>query len=222
MPKRLVIFDVDGTLVDSQLFIIEAQRRAFAAHRMAPVSREQALSIVGLSLREAFVVLAGPDAPVDSLAEAYRAAWTDMRGDPAFTDPLYEGARETIEGLAMRDDIILGIATGKSRRGVAHLLEAQGWESIFATIQTADTNASKPAPAMILKALAETGTAAADAVMVGDTTFDMAMARSADVQAIGVAWGYHRVDALEAAGASRIVASFAALREVLTMQDADV
>ena len=90
----------------------------------------------------------------------------------------------------------LGIATGKSRRGVAHLLDRHGWAGIFATIQTADDHPSKPHPAMLEKALAETGADRRDSVMVGDSTFDMAMARDAGIGAIGVSWGYHRPEAL--------------------------
>src|SRR5206468_663731 len=134
---KLVIFDVDGTLVDSQHFIVEAQTRAFAAHDMAPPSREMMLSIVGLSLVQAFAELA-PEGPAESLAQAYRAAWQEMRLDPAFADPLYPGAVESIAALAQRDDMMLGIATGKSLKGVHHLFDEQDWHALFATVQTSD------------------------------------------------------------------------------------
>jgi len=208
---KLVIFDIDGTLVDSQEFLVEAQRRAFAAHRLEPPSRETSLSIVGLSLHEAFAVLAGEQGPVESLAQAYRDAWKTLRGDPAFEDPLYPGARDIVETLAERADVILGIATGKSRNGVAHLLERCGWGGLFSTVQTSDDHPSKPAPDMILAAMAETGAAPAATYMIGDTTYDMAMARAAGVHSIGVAWGYHACPELEGAGAERIVANFSEL-----------
>jgi phosphoglycolate phosphatase len=212
---KLVIFDLDGTLVDSQEFIVEAQRRAFAVHRIAPPSREVSLSIVGLSLVEAFTVLAGANGPVESLAKAYREAWGVMRGDPAFEDPLFPGARDAIASLAAKKNIMLGVATGKSRRGVAHLLERTGWRDWFATVQTADDHPSKPAPDMIIAALAETGVVPASTYMVGDTTYDMAMACAAGVHPIGVAWGYHpRADLIEA-GAERIVADFAELLHLI-------
>ena len=212
---RLVIFDVDGTLVDSQHHIVEAQARAFAVHGLAAQTRKRALSVVGLSLHEAFAELVGPDGPIDSLSRAYKEAWTDMRGEAGFAEVLYPGAREIIASLAGRSGLRLGIATGKSRAGVDRLLAAQGWDGIFATIHTADDHPSKPHPSMILAALAETGTEAADAVMIGDTSFDMAMAVSAGVHAVGVAWGYHEADALVACGAAVVVQDFAALQAVL-------
>lgn len=212
---RLVIFDIDGTLVDSQEYLIEAQRQAFAAHRLEPPSRETSLSIVGLSLREAFAALAGEQGPVDSLAQAYRDAWKTMRGDPAFEDSLYPGAREIVAALGRRADVALGVATGKSRNGVAHLFERCGWDALFSTVQTSDDHPSKPAPDMILAALAETGAAPAATYMIGDTSYDMAMARAAGVHPIGVAWGYHARAQLEEAGAERIIADFGELLHLI-------
>ena len=212
---RLVIFDIDGTIVDSQDFILEAQRRAFAAHGLPMPSREDALSIVGLSLVEAITVLVGRDAPVEGIAQSYRDAWAIMRDDPAYDDPFYPGALDAVAALAKRPDVELGIATGKSQRGVRHLLDRCGWHTFFATVQTADDHPSKPAPGMILQAMADTGVAAADTYMIGDTSYDMAMAKAAGVHAIGVAWGYHKHDALRDAGAETIVADFAALMQLL-------
>ncbi|MEJ0092119.1 MAG: HAD-IA family hydrolase [Methylocella sp.] len=214
---KLVIFDLDGTLVDSQEFILEAQKRAFSAHQIAPPSREAALSIVGLSLHEAFTILAGAHGPIESLAKAYRDAWGAMRADPAFEEPLYPGAREAIAALAANDDVMLGIATGKARRGVVHLLERTGWRDWFATVQTADDHPSKPAPNMILSALTETGAAPNSTYMIGDTSYDMEMGRAAGVHPIGVAWGYHSGTELREAGAERIVADFAELLHLIEM-----
>ena len=212
---KLVIFDVDGTLVDSQEFIVEAQRRAFFAHDIAPPAREKSLAIVGLSLREAFAVLAGDQGPVESLAEAYRAAGTEIRADPAFIEPLFPGAHDALASLARRDKVILGIATGKARRGVARLLDLCGWADWFATVQTADEHPSKPAPDMVLAAMAETGARPASTYMIGDTSFDMAMARAAGAHPIGVSWGYHKSAELHAAGAERIIADFAELLHLI-------
>ena len=210
--KHLVIFDVDGTLVDSQNIILAAQARAFAAHNMPALERTQALSVVGLSLIESFTQLAGPDAPAASLAEAYKDAFHTLRSDPAMHEPFFGGAEETINALAQRDDVMLAIATGKSRRGVAYLVERAGWEHVFASVQTADTNASKPSPAMIHAAMAETGIDAAHTIMIGDTSFDMIMARAAGAHAQGVDWGYHPRSALIAGGAQHIADDFTALR----------
>jgi phosphoglycolate phosphatase len=98
---------------------------------------------------------------------------------------------------------------------VAHLVERHGWHRVFATIQTADDAPSKPDPGMILRAMAETGISPEATIMVGDTSFDMAMARGAGVRAIGVSWGYHPVSALEEAGAERIIHRFGALTDLL-------
>ena len=205
---KLVVFDVDGTLVDSQDIIVKAQRHAFAAVGLPAPSRAQSLSIVGLSLHEAFSALAGADAPIAALAQAYRDAFQTLRSDPTTAEPFFPGALEGIAALAARDDVRLGIATGKSRRGVAHILARAGWDNVFATLQTADDNASKPAPDMLLRALRETGVEPRHAVMIGDTTFDMLMARNAGVTPLGVAWGYHPAAALRAAGAVTIASTF--------------
>ncbi len=212
---KLVIFDVDGTLIDSQGIIVAAQVEAFTGLGLVPPTRERALSIVGLSLPEAFTALVGATGPVTPLIEAYKAAFQTLRAEGRYAEPLFPGALATLARLAARPDVRLGIATGKSRRGVDHLLARHGWETRFSTIQTADDAPSKPHPAMIAQALAETGVAATDAVMVGDSTYDMAMARAAQVGALGVAWGYHAPDRLVRAGAETIVADYPALDALL-------
>lgn len=213
---RLVIFDLDGTLVDSQDMIVESQRRTFLAHGLTPPDRRTALSVVGLSLREAFTVLAGADAPIDSLAQTYKDQFFELRADPARAEPFFPGAQAVVARYAARTDTMLGVATGKSRRGVRHLFERAGWADLFATVQTADDHPSKPAPDMILAALSETGVAPSDALMVGDTSYDMAMAKTAGVRAIGVAWGYHEPTALAEAGAERVIENFEELDELMS------
>jgi phosphoglycolate phosphatase len=212
---KLVIFDVDGTLVDSQDLIVAAQREAFAAHGLKPPSRQRALSVVGLSLPEAFTALIGAHGPVEALAAAYKEAFARFRADPAYHEPLFPGVAELIAELGGQGDIALAIATGKSRRGVAHLLERHGWNRLFASIQTADDAPSKPDPTMLRQAMNEGGATPQETVMVGDSTFDMAMARAADVAAIGVSWGYHPPTALMEAGAAVVVESYTELRALL-------
>lgn len=212
---QLVIFDVDGTLVDSQNIIVAAQERAFASVGLPAPSRARSLSIVGLSLSEAFTALVGAHGPIDALVEAYKDAFHVLRMDPDHEEPLFPGAAAAIARLAARDDIALGIATGKSRRGVAYLVERYGWKDLFTTIQTADDAPSKPDPTMLRQAMAQAGVAAADTSMIGDTSFDMGMAKAAGVRAIGVPWGYHPVAALKEAGAEVFIDSFEALDSVL-------
>ncbi len=212
---KLVLFDVDGTLVDSQSIIVAAQRMTFEAHGLEPPSRERALSIVGLSLAEAFMALAGPKAPIARLVATYRDVSAALRRDPAHAELLFPGARECIEGLRHREGVLLGIATGNTQRGVARLLDSFGWQGVFATIQTADDAPSKPHPGMILKAMAATGASPQDTVMIGDSSFDMAMACAAGVLPVGVSWGFQPVAALTEAGAGPIVHSYGELETVL-------
>ncbi len=200
---KLVIFDCDGTLVDSQGIIFAAMKGAFVAHGLTCPPRAEVLSIVGLSLQEAVARLL-PDADVADVrevADAYKNAFGDLRADPAHAEPMYDGARAAIETLAARDDVLLGVATGKSRRGVRVLFEREGLTPYFTTIQTADTHPSKPHPSMIATAMVEAGATAEQTVMIGDTTFDVDMALAAGVHAIGVEWGYHPAETLRAAGA---------------------
>ncbi len=194
MPDlRLVIFDVDGTLVDSQAEIVASMSMAFATERLPMPERDSVLSIVGLSLTEAFAQLC-PDVDQprrDRLVEAYKDSFVSLRSDGQEIGPLFPGAREVLDLLAGQDETLLAVATGKSRRGLDKVLERHGLTGFFHSEQVADFHPSKPHPSMILTALNETGVAPQNAVMLGDTTFDMDMARAARVKKIGVSWGYH-------------------------------
>jgi len=213
---KLVLFDVDGTLIDSQRIICAAMRQAYDDHGLACPPVPQVLSIVGLSLEHAFRRLAGDaDHPIDSLATRYKEAFFALRAAGTEPSPLYPGARAAIDALRRRDDVVLGLATGKSRRGVAAMVEQLDLQGVFATVQTADTAPSKPDPAMVLQAMQETGIQAGDTVMIGDTAFDMAMARAAGARAIGVSWGYHPIADLHAAGAQAVLDTFDALPPTL-------
>jgi phosphoglycolate phosphatase len=207
-PLKLVVFDVDGTLVDSQHLIVAAQAEAFAACGLDAPTRERSLSVVGLSLPNAFRALVGPDGPVEALADAYKRAFQRLRADPTTLEPLFPGAAETVDRLSARG-VLLGIATGKSRRGVQHLLDRLGWQDRFASVRTADDAPSKPDPTMLRQALREAGARPEETILIGDTSFDMAMAAAIGASGIGAAWGYHPVEELRAAGAERIVLSFA-------------
>jgi len=195
---RLVIFDVDGTLVDSQAEIMAAMSLAFASEGMALPDRATVLSIVGLSLAEAFRVLAPQtdEAQRVRLVEAYKGAFQQLRTDNQEMGPLFPGARAALDVLGAQDHTLLAVATGKSRRGLDKVLERHGLAGMFHSEQVADHHPSKPDPSMILTALNETGVVPQRAVMLGDTTYDMDMARAAGIKKIGVTWGYHQADTL--------------------------
>ncbi len=205
--KKLVILDCDGTLVDSQNGICEAMVHAFSGLGLPVPTRAATLAVVGLSLPEAFAALAPHCTPAvrRKLSQRYRSAFLEMKRDPALHEPLFEGVGTAIKALSGRPDVVLGIATGKSRRGIDRLFEREGWAKHFLTVQTADDHPSKPHPAMVLAAMAEAGVRPERTVMVGDTTFDMAMARAAGSGALGVAWGYHPVEELKEAGAHGVI-----------------
>jgi len=214
---RLIIFDCDGTLVDSQHMIVEAMTRAFSARSLAQPDRHAVLNVIGLSLDEAIGRLAdGAEAgDIRLLSQAYRAAFTELRSDPMLAEPLFPGALDGLRALARQSDVFLGIATGKSRRGVKKFLEHFDLSSYFSTIQTADDAPSKPHPAMIDQAVADVGAESANTVMVGDTSYDMIMAQQASVCPIGVAWGYHPASELARAGARTVVTDFPGLVDVI-------
>lgn len=217
-PLRLIIFDVDGTLVDSQGDIVAAMKAAFGAVGLAPPSRSTLLSVVGLSLHHAMARLV-PDqeaAVHRTMVAAYRDAYMSLRAASGaeISSPLYPGARGMLDALAGAPNHLLGVATGKSKRGLDKLLEAHRLEPVFVTRQVADHHPSKPHPSMIRSAMAETGVAPENTVMVGDTSFDMDMARAAGVAALGVSWGYHPVSDLRAA--DRIIDEIEEIPEALT------
>lgn len=216
-PLRLVIFDVDGTLVDSQGDILAAMRAAFDRAGEPAPERDVILGIVGLSLDVAIPRLA-PDLPGDvhgRIVGWYKEAYMGLRLETGVeqSSPLYPYALETLKALHAVPETLLGVATGKSARGLDKLLDGHDLRSYFVTRQVADHHPSKPHPSMLRAALAETGVAPENAVMIGDTSFDMDMAQAAGIAGIGVAWGYHRPEALGAA--REIVQDFRALPEAL-------
>lgn len=218
MTLKLVIFDVDGTLIDSQAHIVGAMNAAFDGLGLTPPSREQTLSIVGLSLPVAMDRLM-PDADAatqSALVEGYKQGFMRMRTeDDEALSPFYPGAREALDRLAAQDDLLLGIATGKSRRGMDHLMEMHGLRRLFQTVQVADDHPSKPNPSMVAACLSETGVDTTHAVILGDTVFDMEMGRNAGIPAIGVNWGYHPAENLVTAGAMKVLTHFDQLDNAL-------
>ena len=214
---KLVLFDCDGTLVDSQAMIVASLTRAFEIEGLAPPSRAQMLSIVGLSLINAMRVLA-PDetsAKQEALSEAYKASFWKYREEEIHGETLFPGAMDVLNWLHTHPHVRLGIATGKSRRGVDRLLAHHNLEGRFITIQTADSAPSKPDPAMILNAMAEADIGPESTVMIGDATYDLDMANAAGVKSIGVSWGFMPRPALEACNPHSIINNFNELEGVL-------
>ena len=213
---RLAVFDCDGTLVDGQADVCWAMERAFTRAGLTAPDVSLVRRAVGLSLPQAVRALA-PDLSGDqnrAVTEFYRTSFRARREEGLLDEPLYDGIAELLAGL--RDSgWQLAVATGKSDRGLAACLATHGIADMFVSLQTADRHPSKPHPAMLEAALFEAGAAPHQAVMIGDTSFDMLMARSIGVAAIGVGWGYHGTNELLASGASRVVETAAALRSAL-------
>jgi phosphoglycolate phosphatase len=209
-PARLVIFDCDGTLVDSQGVIVAAMTAAFESLGETPPAAEAVRHIVGLSLDRAMAELVPgvSAAHCTRLVDAYRAHFPAAFEAVGSAEEAYPGVHEALEALNAAG-CLMGVATGKGRPGLVATLERHGLAKHFVTLQTADRNPGKPHPAMVLGAMVDAGAAPQNTVLVGDTTFDMEMARAACVCAIGVAWGYHPVAALTKAGAHHIARTFA-------------
>lgn len=213
---RLAVFDVDGTLVDSQHNIVSAMTEAWGNLNLGIPRPDQVRRIIGLSLVEACSVLLpwAPPSVHRAVAESYKEAFRAMRLLPDSMEPLFPGVRQALDALEA-EGWLLGLATGKSRRGVESLIEGHALRNRFVTIQTADDNPSKPDPSMLKRAAADCGLEPCDIVMIGDTAYDMAMATAARTSAVGVSWGYHSLDELRKAGAQVVLDTFDNLTEVL-------
>jgi phosphoglycolate phosphatase len=213
---KLAVFDCDGTLVDSQHSIIASMNAGFDTLGLPRADRNDIRRVVGLPLMTAIQQLL-PDASTDVVEQVragYGKAWHQLRETDGLDEPLFPGLMPTLDQLE-QDGWLLGVATGKSRRGLDGTLESHDILERFVTLQTADRARGKPHPEMLLNAMAETGAAPSETVMIGDTTFDIEMARNAGVIAIGVSWGYHEVEELQLAGAAKVIDSFDELAETL-------
>lgn len=216
VPVKLAIFDCDGTLVDSQANICMAMEHAFDEAGMVPPPRHATRRIVGLSLVEAMRVLL-PNAEDNlhrDMAERYQQAFFTLRNNGLVDEPLYDGIAALLASMD-EDGWLLGVATGKSDRGLERCLDHHGIKGLFLTLQTADRHPSKPHPSMVLQALADAGAEAANTVVIGDTIYDIHMGRAAGTRTIGVNWGYHPVDELREAGADAIAESMDELAALL-------
>lgn len=210
---RLIVFDYDGTLVDSQLAIIATMQQSFLAAGLSVPAPEAVRRIVGLALERAIGRLLHPeDEAVDPLlvarvAEGYRQGFLALRAAGGVGhEPLFPGIREVLAGFDA-PDTVLAIATGKNRRGLLAGLEGHGLSSHFTILKTADDGPSKPSPVILRQAMAETGARPEETIVIGDTSFDMMMACQAGAYALGVRWGYHPPEELTAAGARALAAA---------------
>lgn len=209
---RLAVFDIDGTLIDSQQSIVAAMAGAWSAFDLDPPPRESVLKIIGLPLLEAIAILAPDEKPErhQELREKYSETWIKMREEGSLQEPLFPGGVAVLEDLE-RDGWLLGVATGKARRGLNFVLERHDLAPRFTTLQTSDIARGKPHPEMLERAMTETGVEPSRTAMIGDTTFDIQMARNAGTFAIGVDWGYHPTEELWAAGAHAVISDFSDL-----------
>ena len=205
MSNRLALFDCDGTLVDSQAAICASMEEAFRAVGRTAPDRHAIRRIVGLSLFEAMRVLEPEEGEAlhIALVDGYKHAFRTLRLNGLLEEPLFDGIAPLLTKLDAAG-WLLGIATGKSDRGLKHMVEAHGLSGLFVTLQTADRHPSKPHPAMAEAAMAEAGAQPETSVVIGDTSYDIRMARDAGAKALGVGWGYHDPAELIAAGAHRI------------------
>ena len=213
---KLAVFDCDGTLVDGQAAVCEAMLTAFDETGLPAPDLGQVRRIVGLSLPQAIRSLAADagQAAQAATVEAYKSAFRNSRMEGRLHEPLFPGMRQLIESLHT-DGWLLAVATGKSDSGLTSCLAHHGITNRFVSLQAADRHPSKPDPAMLEAAMFEAAATPGDSVMIGDTTFDIEMARAANVRAIGVAWGYHEREELLAAGASAVAETMAGLEDLI-------
>jgi phosphoglycolate phosphatase len=216
MANRLALFDCDGTLVDSQHNICVCMEDAFARAGLAPPDRHATRRIVGLSLLQAVqrLIPEADQALQIQVAEDYKTAFQRLRGRGLIEEPMFDGMLDAIAELEA-EGWLLGVATGKSDRGLDLCLRHHSIRDRFVTLQTADRHPSKPHPSMIHEAMAEAGATPETTVMIGDTSFDMMMGRAAGARSLGVDWGYHDAHELHAAGAYHVALHPGELREAM-------
>ena len=206
----LIMFDMDGTLIDTHGLISEHMATAFTDNGLPEPTPADVRQIIGLSLPIAVARLApSSDAAfVDRVVDSYRSAYRESLEHNAEREPLYPGARDALDRLHRRPEMQLGIATGKGLSGVHRILANHAIAGHFVTLQTPDHNPSKPDPGMLLSAMRDTGASPNETIMIGDTTFDIELAMNAGCQAIGVTWGYHDPSDLLRAGAGAMIDAY--------------
>jgi len=213
---KLAVFDCDGTLVDSQHSIVASMHAACDSHGFEKPSAEAVRRVVGLPLDVAIRQLMPQvdHAFSQVVSETYKSAFFELRQAGDVQEPMFPGLGGVLDRLDAAG-WLMGVATGKSHRGLVATLKHHKLYERFVTHQTADRAHGKPHPDMMFKAMSETGAQPEDTIMIGDTTFDIEMAVNAKVRSIGVAWGYHESEELMDAGAAQVVHSADDLAEAL-------
>jgi phosphoglycolate phosphatase len=205
---KLVLFDCDGTLVDSAGLIHEVMARTFVHFGYNRPDVSLTKSIIGLTLDIAIARMQGKphvDDEAVAMTSHYKAIYAETRAEAGFEEPVFEGIHAMIDTLAKREELSMGAVTGKSRRGLNLIMDTHGFRQHFIVSRTADDCPSKPHPAMVTECCSQTGIVSADTIVIGDAIYDMQMAKAAGAKAIGVAWGYASVEDLWKAGADAIV-----------------
>jgi len=195
MPAKIkfIVFDWDGTLMDSEAQIVSCLHAAIADLGLEPMDDDTVKNVIGLGLREAIdtLVPGRNDQFHQTFVEFYRTHWFQS-GKSA----LFEGAREVLD-IIRQQDMLLGIATGKARRGLKRVLDETGLEPLFHATRCADEAHSKPHPQMLLDMMQELGVGPEETIMVGDTEYDMEMATNAGTGKVAVRSGVHSAERLQ-------------------------
>jgi phosphoglycolate phosphatase len=206
---KIALFDCDGTLVDSLAIIHAAMCFCFEEVGIATPQEVETRSIIGLTLDTAIATIL--DRPIDDqinqMVVSYKEHYRVLLQSGKFDAPLYPRISETLAELHKIDHLLMGVVTGKSRRGLDNIIAENNFGQYFITSRTADECPSKPNPAMVLECCSEAGIDAKDAVVIGDTTYDMEMGKAAGAATIGVDWGYHNSKQLKSSGADVIISS---------------
>jgi phosphoglycolate phosphatase len=204
---KLVLFDCDGTLVESAKLIHEVMARTFVAFGYDRPDIAETKAIIGLTLDIAIARMQGKphvDDEATAMTAHYKAIFASVRAEPGYEEPLFDGIKSLVETLGVRSDVTIGAVTGKSRRGLDNILATHDFTKYFSVSRTADDCPSKPHPAMVTECCDQTDFLPRDTIVIGDAIYDMQMAKAAGATAIGVAWGYASVEDLMEAGADAI------------------
>ena len=204
---KLVLFDCDGTLVDSAANIHTCMEKTFIEAGFPAPDLSLTKSVIGLTLDAAIsqMLQTTIDQRIHQMAARYKHHSVLLRSASVFRRALFDGIQEVLNTLIEEDKILVGVVTGKSRRGLDTIIRNHDLETGIIASRTADECPSKPHPAMVLECCAETGVDPAQTVVIGDAIYDMQMARAAGAGAIGVSWGHAGIAELVEAGAHHVV-----------------